>query len=50
MSADDECPVCGGQLIGDGYQTVLHCENADINDYWYTEPDASPVYCKPVKE
>jgi uncharacterized protein (DUF983 family) len=41
------CPVCGGTMIGDGYTTVLHCENADESTYADHEPDARPVYCPP---
>lgn len=40
------CPNCGGKLHGDGYGTVLHCEFADEEDYWYSEPDAEPVFCR----
>ena len=40
------CPKCGGDLIGDGYRDVLHCENADPESYAYHEPDAQPVYCE----
>jgi hypothetical protein len=39
------CHVCGGTLIGDGYTTTRHCENADF-DQTNFEPDANPVYCK----
>ena len=39
------CPNCGGPLLGDGYRTVLHCEQAgDIDEI---EPDARPVFCSP---
>jgi hypothetical protein len=38
------CPFCGGDLIGDGYTVVLHCENVDISDCC-AEPDAGPIYC-----
>jgi len=41
----DQCPKCGGSMIGDGYTTVLHCENADEPTYEFLEPDAGPVYC-----
>ena len=40
-----DCPHCGSPLHGDGYKTVLHCENADLEKVWETEPDASPVLC-----
>lgn len=37
------CVCCGGRLIGDGYQTVVHCEYAeDIESY---EPDSGIVFC-----
>lgn len=41
----NQCPDCGGEIIGDGYSSVMHCENADETSYEYHEPDASPVYC-----
>lgn len=39
------CPKCGGEMIGDGYTTVLHCEFANEEDYWYLAPDSNPIYC-----
>lgn len=39
----DGCPNCGGDLVGDGYTSVIHCEEVDP-DPWL-EPDANPVYC-----
>lgn len=39
----DRCPNCGGDLVGDGYTSVVHCEYVDP-DPWL-EPDANPVYC-----
>jgi hypothetical protein len=47
MYPNGECPNCGGRLHGNGYNTVLHCENAEDDAYWYVEPDARPVYCIP---
>lgn len=41
----DTCSKCGGDMIGDGYTTVSHCENADEDKYWNHEPDANPVEC-----
>jgi hypothetical protein len=38
------CPNCGGNLIGDGFTMVLHCENADLPVG--IEPDANVIYCK----
>jgi hypothetical protein len=43
------CPVCGGGLIGDGFTSVIHCENVDVIGEGY-EPDADPVYCDPNLE
>ncbi len=37
------CPNCGSDLLGDGYHTVFHCENAE--DWESHEPDAAPVLC-----
>ena len=39
------CPKCGGDLIGDGYTVVIHCEYADESKYEYHEPDSDPIYC-----
>lgn len=40
------CPNCGGTLIGDGYTSVLHCENAeDLDAIAEAEADAGPIYC-----
>jgi uncharacterized protein (DUF983 family) len=44
------CPRCGGSMLGDGFGTVRHCENADQDDYWHSEPDADPVLCKPLED
>lgn len=38
------CPYCGGNIEGDGYTIVLHCENADLP--LDVEPDAEPVLCE----
>lgn len=43
----DACKVCGGEMVGDGYTTVISCENADATGY---EPDAEPVYCDDMEE
>ncbi len=45
---NDTCPNCGSPLSGDGFKWVLHCENADPENYTYHEPDAQPVFCQPV--
>jgi hypothetical protein len=39
------CPRCGGTMIGDGYKTVLHCENSTEESYFYADPDRGPIYC-----
>jgi hypothetical protein len=44
------CKVCGGEMLGDGYSEVIHCENASEDTYWYVEPDADPVHCVVDKE
>ncbi len=41
----ENCPNCGGDLIGDGYTQVLHCENVDDDIIWSIEPDAFPIFC-----
>ena len=38
------CILCGGDMIGDGYNTPIHCERVDIIGECY-EPDCSPIYC-----
>lgn len=43
------CKVCGDNLEGDGYKTVIHCPNIDGIRYRemvaYAAPDAGPFYC-----
>ena len=43
------CPNCGGAMIGDGRQSVRHCENT-LSYIWDLEPDAGPIYCNPEDE
>ena len=43
--ASNVCPNCGGDLIGDGYTSVVHCEYANEESYENCEPDAGPIYC-----
>jgi hypothetical protein len=38
------CPYIGGKLF------ALHCENADPEDYWDSEPDARPIKCRAEQE
>lgn len=37
------CRDCGGDMIGDGYSVVQHCESIDKPEG--VEPDAPPVHC-----
>jgi len=39
------CVKCGGDMFGDGYTKVEHCEYADDDIVEMTEPDANPIYC-----
>lgn len=41
----DTCPTCGGQMIGDGYNTLRHCENSDPPDF--LAPDSGIFFCDP---
>ena len=36
------CNDCGGDILGDGYTEVFHCERAEIEGI---EPDANIVFC-----
>lgn len=42
------CPKCGGELYGDGYKSVVHCEFADEEKIDGIEPDTNPIYCDHV--
>lgn len=45
-----QCPNCGENLEGDGYNYVIHCPYTE-EDYYCLEPDAAPVYCNyPLQE
>ena len=39
------CPNCGGQMIGDGYTIVEHCEFAEDQLWIWVSPDGGPVHC-----
>jgi hypothetical protein len=39
------CRTCGNDMIGDGYTTVRHCVNVDIDPSSGIEADAGPLYC-----
>lgn len=41
-----KCIKCGGEMIGDGYTMVLHCEFAEPESYEYHECDSNPVFCE----
>lgn len=40
-----KCSNCGGNMEGNGYSKVLHCEFAEEETYEDHEPDAKPVVC-----
>jgi hypothetical protein len=42
----NSCPVCGGNLIGNGYNSPLRCEFAEVPDY--VECDSGPWYCEEI--
>ena len=35
------CPICGGTMIGDGYNIPIHCENGTLNPW--IEADFGPI-------
>ena len=37
------CPNCGGNMEGDGYTRVFHCESVDAP--FDVEADAEPIFC-----
>ncbi len=39
------CKNCGGDMIGDGHTSVIHCEYVEEDEYCFHEPDADPIYC-----
>lgn len=47
------CPICGSEMVGDGFHTIIHCENAEYGDYYdyYDQaPDSNPLECCDEKE
>ena len=40
-----QCSKCNEDLVGDGYTSVLHCPDAEDEDYSYAAPDEGPFYC-----
>lgn len=43
--ANGSCSRCGENLVGDGFQVVLYCPNAEPEKVDLCEPDANPVLC-----
>jgi len=41
------CPICGGDLLGDGYRAPVVCENREEVLGECLEPDSGPHYCEP---
>lgn len=39
------CTKCGGDIIGDGYTSPMHCEFADEEEYEFDEPDCNVIEC-----
>jgi len=39
------CAKCGGDIIGNGYSSVMHCEYADEADYEDAAPDDGLFLC-----
>ena len=46
----NRCIKCCGDMTGDGYTSVIHCEYACEQTYEYHEADADPVYCDFVED
>lgn len=41
-----KCPNCNGDMHGDGYSTVLECENREpTEESEFAAPDEGPFYC-----
>lgn len=43
---EGKCRECGSDMIGNGYTSAMHCENAEAPDC--AEPDSGPWYCGEV--
>ena len=39
------CNNCNGDIIGDGYNSVMHCEFADDDKVHFCAGDEGPVLC-----
>lgn len=45
------CEICGGDMTGDGYTSVLCCERVEFDPEKITyEADAGPIFCTMDKE
>ena len=44
MERYEQCPVCGEDMVGDNYSSVLHCGSLDLVGEGF-EADSGPVYC-----
>lgn len=42
------CPVCGADMLGDGYTTPFRCEFAEVPSD--AEPDSGPYYCGEIDD
>lgn len=40
----NQCPDCGEQMNGDGYNLPVRCPNT-LEDWWSAAPDEGPFYC-----
>lgn len=45
-----KCSKCGGDMAGDGYVDVIHCENAEYEKYFDRTPDDNPIECAGTEE
>ncbi len=46
----EQCEKCGGTMVGDGFNTIMHCEFADEETYYDKAPDEGPIYCDYTEE
>lgn len=43
------CKECGGDMVGDGYTSVMYCENVyESVETDFMAPDEGPVYCSRI--
>jgi len=43
------CNNCGGTMVGDGVTEPIRCENVELGDWEYREPDCNPIDCEDEK-